>query len=151
MLILSNQPKSKVWSEVAGIVWKQYLDTGSVITAKQLFENEIGALSLLKGAPGVPHLLTLDRDELKFSMKFAGDKMKRASEVRDPQYWRERIYDTLTTMGIKHNNIQLHDMLISQGRPTLIDFELATYEGSPMEGMVIEGNDNKALREVLGL
>lgn len=104
-------------------------------TAEELFNNEIGALSLLQGSPGFPKMLQVDRHDLKFSMKNSGDRIASvANQVPHNQYWIQLIHKGLSTMGVRHRDIKRENLRAVWGKVTLIDFEWALYEGSPIEG-----------------
>ena len=97
--------------------------------ARWMLSRESKALALLGGIEGVPKLISADEGRLTRSY-IAGEPLYRA-RTRDPAYYAELMHlvRRLHTAGVIHNDLAKEPNLLvdEQGRPALIDFQIAVF------------------------
>lgn len=110
------------------IVKKSYLVQGGMgyfSSYKSMFENEVKYLTKVSGNIHFPKIIFVDNDEYSIYMEYCGSLTKTDIIPLDWKLQLKEILETLTELGIYHNDFTLDNLIVLDGNLTLIDFTWA--------------------------
>lgn len=117
--------------------------------ARRLLAREANALAALQHVDGVPDILRVSRHTLEREY-IEGEPMQ-ASRPTDPGYFRAaaRLLRIVHRAGVTHNDLakEPNFLVTAEGKPALIDFQLATC--SPRRGALFRILGREDIRHLL--
>ncbi len=101
-----------------------------------MFNNEISALSKLRGYPHFPHLIAYDPHNLIIYMTYCGGLL---TSENLPNNWKEQINEIkeiMMTLNINSNDMLMRNTCCLDGEIKIIDFGLHTIFGRTIEEVI---------------
>lgn len=130
----SEHTNSDKVSVIDGYIVKKVCLNNSL--GNYMFNNEINALSKLRGYPNFPHLIAYDPNNLIIYMTYCGSLL---TSENLPNNWREQLHDIkeiMMALNINSNDMLMRNTCCLDGEIKIIDFGLHTIFGRTIEEVI---------------
>jgi len=130
----SEHTNSDKVSLIEGYIVKKVCINNSL--GNYMFNNEINALSKLRGYPHFPHLIAYDQRNLIIYMTYCGSLL---TSENLPNNWRDQIHDIkeiMLSLNINSNDMLMRNTCCLDGEIKIIDFGLHTIFGRTIEEVI---------------
>ena len=111
------------------MVCKEFVGKRAESFPSESYRRELGALERCVGLPGLQQLRSTDPQRRMIWTEWGGEQLGER-EVPDREEQARVILGSLKKAGVRHNDISPINLVMKDGKLTLIDFEWAIYEGS---------------------